>query len=188
MKKFIFVFLILFSGFAYSKSWAENSKATQTKVILLISEQNIGRPQMAWWANEVDLSITEATIAKRLIEAGYEVLEPSSLAKVVNQRRAFRMVELSEAQSVELGNLSQADYVVLGKAVASSGGNVPQSNLRSCFSNLTAKLIRVRDGKVIAYLDASGSSAHMDVITGGREALSNAAEQLAIKIIEELKK
>jgi hypothetical protein len=188
MKKLIFIFLILFLGFSCSQTFAENSKATQTKVILLISEQNIEGPQRAWWASEIDLSATETTVAKRLLEAGYEVLEPTSLTKVINQRRAFRMVEMSEAQSVELGNLSQADYVVLGKAIASSGGNVPQSNLRSCFANLSAKLIRVKDGLVMAYLDASGNSAHLDIITGGREALDNAAEQLATKIIDALKK
>ena len=98
------------------------------------------------------------------------------------------MINLSEAKSTKLGNLSKADYVVLGKAVASAGGNVPQSNMRSCFANLTAKLIRVKDGKVITYLDAAGSSAHMDVITGGREALANAAEGLAVKIIDALNK
>jgi hypothetical protein len=78
--------------------------------------------------------------------------------------------------------------VLLGKAVASSGGNVPQSNMRSCFANITAKLIRVKDGKVIAYLDASGNTVHMDVITGGKEALTNAAEDLATKVTEALKK
>ncbi|MCM8795687.1 MAG: hypothetical protein NC928_03260, partial [Candidatus Omnitrophica bacterium] len=90
--------------------------------------------------------------------------------------------------SVKLGNLSKADYVILGKAIASSGGNVPQSNLRSCFANVTARLIRVKDGKVVAYLDATGNSAHMDVVSGGQEALSNAAEELATKVIETLNK
>jgi hypothetical protein len=60
--------------------------------------------------------------------------------------------------------------------------------MRSCFANITAKLIRVKDGKVIAYLDAAGSSAHMDVITGGREALNNAATDLAAKIIAVISK
>jgi len=85
-----------------------------------------------------------------------------------------------------MASLANADYVILGKAVASSGGNVPHSSMRSCFANLTAKLINVKSRKVVAYLDASGSSAHMDVITGGREALVSAGSQLAAKIIEKL--
>jgi len=185
MKKIIFVSLVLFFSLIFTLSYCQDTKA---KVILLISEQNIESPQRAWWASEIDLSVTEAAIAQRLIEQGYDILEPSDLTKVIQKDRAFRMLDLSEAQSVKLGNLSRADYVILGKAVASSGGNVPQSSMRSCFANITAKLIRVKDGKVMAYLDAAGNSAHMDVITGGKEALANAAGDLATKIIEAFKK
>lgn len=183
MKKIALIFLLLSIGLGLACA-----QETKPKVILLIAEQNIEGPQRAWWASEVDLSTTEATIARKLIAQGYAVLEPSNLQKIIRQERAFRLINLSEAKSIRLGNLSRADYVLLGKAVASAGGNVPQSNLRSCFANITAKVIRVKDGKVIAYLDAAGNSAHMDVITGGREALSNAGEDLAGKVIDALNK
>ena len=101
---------------------------------------------------------------------------------------AFRLVTISDNDSVRLGNLSKAQYVVVGKAIASAGGNVPQSNMRSCYANVTAKVIRVKDGKVVAYLDAAGNSAHMDVISGGREALANAADDLSAKVIAALNK
>ncbi len=185
MKKLVSVLLILLLGFSLSCA-KEKDKDTRTKVILLISEQNIEGPQRAWWASEVDLSTTEAKVATTLIAQGYNILEPSNLNKVIKQDKAFRLVNMSEGDSVKLGNLSKANYVVLGKAIASAGGNVPQSTMRSCFANLSAKVIRVKDGKVIAYLDASGSSAHMDVITGGREALSNAGEDLAAKVVAAL--
>ncbi|MBN1913745.1 MAG: hypothetical protein JW788_05025 [Candidatus Omnitrophica bacterium] len=181
MKKFM-LFLAIFLFCTVS------SHAKEEKVILLISEQNIEGPQRAWWASEIDLSASEAVLANNLISQGYEILEPSSLSKIIEKKPAFRKVSLSADDSVKLGNLSRADYVILGKAVASSGGNVPNSSMRSCFANLSAKLIRVKDGKVVAYLDASGNSAHMDVITGGREALRNAAQDLSIKVIEALKK
>lgn len=184
MKRLIFIFLILL-GAGFTFLFANDAS---TKVILLISEQNIEGPQRAWWASEIDLSTTETTIAKKLIAQGYEILEPSNLTKIIKQNSAFRTVNMSEEKSVKLGNLSKADYVILGKAVASAGGNVPQSSMRSCFANLSAKIIRVKDGKVIAYLDAAGNSAHMDVVTGGREALANAGEDLAAKVVEALSK
>jgi len=185
LKRLILICSALFLSFALVVSYAKGEK---TKIILLIAEQNIEGPQHAWWVSEIDLSTTEITIAKRLIEQGYEVIEPSNLTKIIKQNKAFRMVNLSEDKSVNLGNLSAANYVILGKAIASSGGKVPQSNMLSCFANLSAKLISVKDGKVVAYLDAVGSSAHLDVITGGREALINAAEDLAIKVTEALNK
>lgn len=176
---------IILSLFGFIIAYAQTPK---NKIILLIAEQNIEGPQRAWWASEVDLSATETSLAKKLIEQGYEIVEPSVLSKTIKERPAFRMLNIGEEDSLKLGKLSQADFVVLGKAVASSGGNVPQSSMRSCFANITAKLIRVSDGKVIAYLDAAGSSVHMDVITGGKEALVNAAEDLSGKVIEALKK
>jgi hypothetical protein len=173
------------SGFAAE---AKSPEPRKPSAILLISEQNIEGPQRAWWASEVDLSTTEAKIAQQLLGAGFEVIEPSVLNKTVKQDAAFRLLDISQDKSIKLGNLSKADYVVQGKAVASAGGNIPQSSMRSCFANITAKLIRVKDGKVLAYLDASGNSAHMDVITGGREALANAGELLGAKIIDVLNK
>jgi hypothetical protein len=185
MKRLFFIFLAFLLVFSLAPSYAKDGA---TKVILLIAEQNIDSPQRAWWASEVDLSATEAAVASMLINSGFQIIEPSSVNKTIQEDRAFRMLDLSEAKSVKLGNLSRADYVILGKAVASAGANVPQSNMRSCFANISAKVIRIKDGKVIAYLDAAGNSAHMDVITGGREALVNAAGDLAAKIIEALNK
>lgn len=185
MKRLIMFFAVAFLCFSLS---APSADAANPKIILLISEQNIEGPRAAWWASEVDLSVTEATIAGKIIEAGYEVVEPQELENIIKKNRAFRILDISERDSVKMANLSKADYIVLGKAVASAGGTVPQSNMRSCFANLTAKLIRVKDNKVITYLEASGNSVHMDVITGGKEALVNAALNLSAKIIEALNK
>jgi hypothetical protein len=155
---------------------------------LLISEQNIDGPKAAWWASEVDLSAGEAVIAKRLLEQGYRVLDPSAVNQVVKKDKAFRMVDIGEGKSIELAKLAKADFVVEGKAVASAGGTVPSSNMRSCFGNMTVKVIRVEDGAVVAYLDAAGSSVHTDIITGGKEALVKAAESMAQKITDVLNK
>jgi predicted ATP-grasp superfamily ATP-dependent carboligase len=185
MRKLTLLFTILILGLSLTAVFAGEGKP---RVILLISEQNIEGPRDAWWASEVDLSATEATIAAKIIEAGYEVVEPQELENTIKKNRAFRMLDLSEKDSIKMGSLSKADYIILAKAVASSGGTVPQSNMRSCFANLTAKLIRVEDNQVITYLDATGNSVHMDVITGGKEALVNAATNLSQKIINALNK
>ncbi len=185
-KSRFFLSLIISLGLVSGLAWAVENK--KPKLILLIAEQNIESPQNGWWASEVDLSATEAVIAQKIIEAGWEVLEPAQLEEVIKKNKAFRTLDLSERESVKLANLSKADYVVLGKAVASSGGPVPQSTMRSCFANLSAKLIQVKGSKVIAYLDAAGNSVHLDVITGGREALVSAATNLAPKLVEAINK
>ena len=188
MRKVVFIMAALVAAVVAFGCAAEQKAGAKPKVILLISEQNIEGPQRAWWASEIDLSTTEARLATKLIDSGYEVLEPSNLNRIINQDKAFRLVDFSDDKAIKLGNLSRANYVILGKAIASSGGNVPQSNMRSCFANISAKVINVKDGKVLAYLDASGSSAHMDPITGGREALSFASDDLASKTLDVLNK
>lgn len=159
-----------------------------TKLVLLISEQNIEGPQKAWWASEIDLSTIEAAIAGKLLEQGYEILEPQALSEVIQKDKAFRVVKLSDKNSVKLGNFANANYVIVGKAVASAGGKVIQSNMLSCFANVSAKIIRVSDNKIIAYIDAAGNSAHLDVVSGGREALAKAGDILAQKIVAALSK
>jgi hypothetical protein len=187
------VFLLTaFIALSFTCAFAQNTAAgapvpaSKVKIVLFIAEQNIGGPKSAWWASEVDLSATEAVIAQQLLDAGYEIMDPGAMENVINREKAYRVVNLSDKVSVKMASLARADYVVLGKAVASAGGNVPQSNMRSCFANLTVKLINVKNGKVAAYLDAAGNSAHMDVISGGREALVNAGRQISVKIVEKL--
>ncbi|MFA5116346.1 MAG: hypothetical protein WC486_03600 [Candidatus Omnitrophota bacterium] len=193
MKKFIFVWLaVLLAGFyVFSQVGCGRAQGTanapaksaKTTFLLMVAEQNIESPQKAWWMSDVNLSTVESALARKLLESGYEILEPSVISGQVKADRAFERADLQDTDTVKLGKNLNADYVVLGKAVASAGGNVPQSSMRSCFANVTAKVIRVSDGKVIAYLDAAGSTIHTDVITGGREALANAGQDLAGKVI-----
>ncbi len=160
-----------------------NQGANSRRILLLISEQNIEGPRTRWWLSEVDLSATEAAIARRLIARGYEIIDPSVMDNIIKQKPAFRYTDLSNEKPIELGNLSGADYVIVGKAVASAGSKVISSNLTSYFANISARLVRVKDGKIIGYLSSSGKSVHMDPITGGKNALIKAADNLAPKII-----
>jgi hypothetical protein len=182
----ISAFIALSFTLAFAQDSQNAVQAPAAKLVLLISEQNIDSPRQAWWASEVDLSSAEAAIATKLLDSGFEIIEPGSMSDVINQDKAFRMVNLSDKTSIKMANLAKADYVILGKAVASAGVKVPQSNMRSCFANLTVKLINAKTGKVIAYLDAAGNSAHMDVISGGREALVSAGQNIAGKIVDKL--
>ena len=188
LKKLLVISALIALSFtlAFAQGSQTAVQAPAVKLVLLISEQNIDSHRQAWWASEVDLSAAEAAIATRLLDAGFEIIEPGSMSNVISQDKAFRVVNLSDKTSIKMASLAKADYVIVGKAVASAGGNVPQSTMRSCFANLTAKLINVKTGKIIAYLDAAGNSAHMDVISGGREALASAGQNIAAKIVDKL--
>ncbi len=158
------------------------------KVLVMISEQNIDGPRSAWWASEIDLSAAEAAIAQSLLAAGFDVIEPLEMQDTIKKDKAYRLIDAPERTSLKIASSAGADYIVVGKAVATAAGTVPESTMRSCYANITAKLIRVKDRKVIAYLDAAGSSAHPDVVSGGREALVAAGRVIAAKLVEALAK
>jgi hypothetical protein len=185
MKRYIglltIISIILFSLLGCAKK--ETSKAP--KLLLLIAEQNIEGPQTCWWASEVDLSETEKVLASKLIENGFQILEPSYVInKVIKTHKAFRRVDLKDEETIKLGDISGADYVLLGTALVSAGGVVPGSTLlRSCSANINVKIIRVKDGQIISQLASSAGSVHTDMIAGGKEALNKAANDLANKIL-----
>ncbi len=186
MKRLILGISCLF--FLSAQAQDKSISKENPKIILLITEQNIEGPQKAWWASEIDLSSTEATIARRLIEEGYEVLEPPLLFKTIKNRPAFRLVEISDEDSLDLGKILGVDYVILGKAVASSGGGaLKDTNFNSYFANITVKVLKVKEKRIWKYLEANAKSLHIDRISGGKEALDKASQDLAEKIIAALR-
>ena len=179
-------FLGMFPVYAQNKDKPAQAKPKIPTFLLLIKEQNIEGPQRVWWSSEIDLSTVEAKLSQALDGYNYKVIEPSELKDTIKSERAFRTVNITEDESIKLAKLKGIDYVVLGKAVASAGSRILDSNMRSCFANVTVKLIRVSDGKVIAYLDTTASSPHTDLITGGKQALAKAGIELGEKIIKAL--
>lgn len=165
--------------------FAEENK---DRVAIFISEQNIEGPSVEWWLSEIDLSVTESIIARNLINAGYDIIDSSIVNGIIKQNPAFRKVDFTVEESLNVAGMSEVDYVILGKAVASAGGKVPDSNMISCYANITAKVVKVDEKKIISYVDAGGSSVHTDVITGGKEALDRAANNISEKIVNALGK
>ena len=157
-------------------------------VLLMVTEQNIEGPQRAWWASEIDLSTVEANIAQTIAKNGYAVIDPLELKQTLKEEKAFTVVNITDEESLKLAKLKNVDYVVLGKAVASSGGTILNSKMYSCFANATVKVLDVKTGKIISYLDATASSPHTDVVTGGKKALAKTGIELGEKIINILSK
>lgn len=188
MKRLIQVLLFVCAAYGLNPAQAHDPRVNKPHVVLLISEQNIGGPQRAWWVSEIDLSVVESSAAQGLAEKGYNVVEPSEMSDILAGEKAFRMVDISDRSAVRLGRKVDADYIIRGKAVASAGPLVPDSQMRSFFAHVSAAVIRVRDRKVIAYLKTSGSSAHVDAVAGGVEAFEKCGKELVLKIDEALSK
>ena len=175
------------------------------KVLFLISEQNIEQPVVSWWGDsvgEVRLSVTEPVLFGALTQAGYEVIDPTGQGPL-RVADAYRRIGLGDQGAMELGRTYGADYVVLGKALA-TGSSQPlhvtgysrrasqdsnyaqRTNMRSASATITAKLIRLADRKVVAFVSGSGDAIHVNQVTAGKEALQQAAQQAADNLITQL--
>lgn len=199
-----------------SSSIASRSAHQGGKVLFLISEQNIEGQVVSWWgesAGEVRLSVTEPVLFNALTQSGFEVIDPSGKGPL-RVSDPYRRIGLGDQGAMELGRTYGADYVVLGKALATSSqqplhvtgtdddrrwygsrhsrrdnedSNYAQrTNMRSASATLTAKLIRLSDRKVVAFVSGSGDAIHMNPVTAGKEALEQAAQQAAEALIAQL--
>mgnify|MGYP005810647911 CR=1 FL=1 len=184
-----------------SLSISSRSPRQGGKVLFLISEQNIEGQVVAWWgesAGEVRLSVTEPVLFNALTQSGFEVIDPSGKGPL-RVSDPYRRIGLGDQGAMELGRTYGADYVVLGKALAISsqqplhvtGRNedsnyAQRTNMRSASATLTAKLIRLSDRKVVAFVSGSGDAIHVNPVTAGKEALEQAAQQAAEALISQL--
>ena len=105
MKNTSLIFFIIVGICA--SAWAQDLMVSKPKLILLVNEQNIGGPRNAWWASEVDLSIAETRIATTLQGYGCQIIMPAQIKKEIQEERAFRVVDLTPAQSVKIASLAR---------------------------------------------------------------------------------
>ncbi len=129
--------------------------------------------------------LAQYAFEKAVVAAGYEVLDVAN----VGGRISFEDL-ISPQTATEKGRELGADYVIAGKASAtrtsqdtSYGINVVRAK-----AEITARLVRVSDGKVLAMEDGSGDAGGQAARAAGQEAVKKAAAPVARKIAAALRK
>lgn len=146
------------------------------KVLLLIAEQNLedASPKF-WWGDSYVFAeaISESQLAAALSSQGFNVIDRFSLDK-----SAFSGFDkpidynLDNNQAVLLGQLFQADVVVVGSAIAEYAPNLMGQELKSYKGTMSVRAIRIESRSEIASLTQTALSAASDDISGGRKALA----------------
>lgn len=184
----IFLGFFLVCAAAGGIVFAQNADKPKARLLVMISEQNIEGPAREWWRGDIGISAIEADLSRLLIEQGYQVVEPTVARKIMRKEKVSRAGTRSD-EAVIAGRFSRADFVVTGKAFSSVGmSTTVGSSAHPCFASVSVQLIRTTDGVVAGSLDAFGSSVNADTLVGGKDALSNAAVDLASKIVSYLAK
>lgn len=181
---------------------ASPSESAGGKRVLVLATEQLGPHQIFGWTDvvwgpgglatkttafRVDSSMgsMESTFADGLSGAGFDVIDPHVLRGHLAPRPALEVLDLSAGEARQIAQKSDADLVVVAKGVAMIGAGVGE--MVSGQANVVARLIRIRDGKVLASTTQHAAQVHIDSNTARLSALDAATRQAADELVKKLR-
>lgn len=165
------------------------------RVLFMIAEQNVGQKQYAyWWGGKEgsiaqgDMNIVEHTLTEKFLEKGFNIVDYKVQSKNINLSPAISEIDITDNTAKAVGKELNAEVVILGKAIAKLQGSILGSGILSSQASISAKVIKVDTGGVIASTSASGATVHSDEMTAGNKALEKVGVEVAEKLIEQIVK
>jgi len=126
--------------------------------------------------------IVQSAVEKSLVRAGADVIDLNTATLPSFGNNWERLV--SNAFALEAGKQLKVDYVVTGQATAvkASQGVAYGVTVYRSQAEITAKIVRVSDGKIIAIEDASIQEGGQSAQAAGQAALKKASGQIGGKL------
>ncbi len=170
------------------------------RLMLMIAEQNVGQAgPSGWWAKKdgsanpglsvIDQRVVENTVIDELGKTGFEFVDQDVLAgklKAIGPLSA----NPSDAQVREIANLTEAQVVINGSAVAVVAGDLSAimgedkggGSMVSCKGTVSARAINTDNGSILATAEVTKTSLNINSTTCGKNALSAAGKAFAEEI------
>ena len=186
--------ILLFSfTFFPQKAYA----ADQPSVLFMIAEQNIGQEGVIYWwswfsssvdivAKQIDLSVAETILSEEFLNADFNVIDVASVSDKITVSSAYKIADITKTTAIQLAKDVGADIVVKGKVLAKMGPKSSASNVNTYIADITASAFRVRDGLVMGSGRGHGVARHISEVTGGTNAIENAARELSEKLVTQI--
>ena len=130
----------------------------------------------------------ESTMADQFTGAGFHVIDPAVLKGKLAPKPAFRALDLSTDVARNVAEKSDADLVVVVKGVAKDAYHevIAAGGMHSGQGNVVARLIRIKDGKVMASSTQHAAQVHIDLDTARLNALNEAAKMAATELTQKI--
>jgi len=147
------------------------------KVLFLVAEQRLeDKFSNYWWRkNPVFFkAVAETVLTETLTAGGFSIINHDDIMLKQGVDPVYDKADLNNQEIVALGNLFQAEVVVVGTSTAKKMPNIMGTNIKSFKGTITARAIRTDTGAQIASTTQSAVTANSDEIGGSREALSSA--------------
>lgn len=168
------------------------------RMAILIAEQHIGQTAPnAWWGPQgggqqqsqvvsIDQRLVENTLIGEWSKVGFTFVDMQALA---GKLKASNVASLNPSadQAREIGNLSDAEVIIVGTAVATKQGDLGKLledkgggvQMTSCKGSISARVFNADNGEILATGEAGKTALHIDVSVCNRKALIDAARVFA---------
>jgi hypothetical protein len=133
-----------------------------------------------------DDMIVQRNVEQALMNEGYEVVEASSTDAFPSRLTIDRM--LQKNKPLDIAAALKADYLVPVKAIAvhASAGQAYGVKVHGSNVEITARLIRVADGKLLEVVDENVTEGDQSQRTTARNALKAGSKKLSRQLIRKL--
>ncbi|MBK6930671.1 MAG: hypothetical protein IPH12_07265 [Saprospirales bacterium] len=126
----------------------------------------------------------ETEIIRRLIEAGFKVLDPSGYKTIRESAQLNAALKDASAASA-IGTKFGADIIIIGEAFSQSAG-AASGNLRSCAARVEARAIRTSNAQIIGADGQHAGGIDITELTAAKIALRNAGALMADYFVDQL--
>ncbi len=153
------------------------------RVMFMIDEQNIGESTDRYHYLSVNMNITENRLLNKFIESGFDCVDPATVRQNLEQDQALAVLQGNTKLAATIAKRLGAEVIVTGKTVASVATGFNLAGMKSCQADITARVIKADVASIIATGTAHAAHPHINVVTGGTEAIKKATDKLASELI-----
>lgn len=161
------------------------------RVMVMIAEQNIGDTDRLRYF-EVDMTAAETAIIEQFRQKGFEVVDPAQAKENQNRDAILSAIEGDARKAAAIAAAQHAELIVTGKAAAKVATGYNLGGMKSCQANITARVVRAGDARIVSTASEHAAHPHIDELTGGTMAIEKAAkkagETLIAKVAAEAQK
>lgn len=144
------------------------ARSSGQTVMVIIPEIHISR--------KVPDPAGETQIITRMIQAGFEVMDPTVYTSIRNSARLAAAVK-HPFQMAQIGQEFGADIIIFGEAFSEADGR--KNGMFSCRARVEARAVNTRTGRILAADGTHAGGMDNTELVAGKSALRSAGDKLA---------
>lgn len=163
-------------------------RAGMPRVLFMIAEHQSGRDTpLYWWGGDASsTSVSETAMKEEFLNKGFNLVDVSAAGIKTGIVATVKGADVSESLALEAGRVSGAELVIKGTARAGKAAGSSAATVGSYLADVSASVIRVDDGQLLASARGQGVSRHVSQNVGENSALELAGKDLSKKLIEQV--